>query len=247
MKSASLMAGMVSAVCMPAVAPGGASIVVPVSQDESVCSIAPEKNYAQNTNRGGLFVGSDGTGCVSRFYLQFQIPSSVEANDLVSASLWATYFDDLDRSDNGVSRIHFVAADDWSEDTITWDNQPGPTFGTPEASFDPSTAALGDVVEFDLSSIVRQELHAGDRVISLLFTASNESSDRSNRNWEYFAEREFNPDKAFNLTLQTTARVGGGTGNGGAIPVPLPPGAWPALVTLAGASAMAWRRRWRRG
>lgn len=247
----SAASAVVAALSFPSVAPGGASVVVPVAQDESVCSLFPDKNYAQNTNRGGLFVGGDGTGGVSRFYLQFKVPAFVKAADVVGASLWATYFDDLDRRDNGVSRIHFVAADNWHEQSLTWENQPGPTFGTPEATFDAAGSDVGDVVSFDVSSIVRQELGGGDRIVSFLFAASNEGSDRTNRNWEYFAEREFNPDKSFHLTVQTNARVGGGGeggggSGGGAIPVPLPAAAWPAVMTLAGIGAAGAVRRSRR-
>jgi hypothetical protein len=252
-RTAAAVAAAIASFGLPAFAVAGASVVVPVAQDESVCSFAPEKNYAANTNRGGLFVGSDGTGTgVSRFYLMFDIPASIKPDDIVGASLWATYFDDLDRRDNGVSRIHFVASDDWTEDSLTWENQPGPTFGVPEATFDARAANVGDVVKFDVSSIVKQEVSAGDRLVSFLFAASNESATRENRNWEYFAEREFNPDKAFHLTLMTTARVGGGNGGGGggggggAIPAPLPAAAWPALATLAGAAGVTLRKRLRR-
>lgn len=229
---------------------GGASVVVPVAEDESVLSFAPDKNYDGNLNRGGLFVGVDGTGTgVSRFYLKFKLPEFVAADDVASATLWATYFDDLDRNDNGTHRIHFVGADDWSEETLTWDNQPGPSFGTAEANFDAAASRVGDVVKFDVGPIVREQLAVGDRVLSLMFSAANESLGRDNRNWEYFAEREFDPSRAFNLTLTTTARVGGGGGGsgGGPIAVPLPPAAWPAAITLAGAATVALRKRIRRG
>lgn len=229
---------------VPGVAFGGASLVIPVSADESVCSIAPDRNYALNTNRGGLFVGSDGVG-IARFYLRFDIPDFIKASSIVSASLVATYFDDLDRADNGLIRVHFVADDTWTEEEITWDNQPGPSFGTPEATFDASKARVGDTVRLDVSGIVGEQVAAGDRAISFMFAAANEGANSDNRNWEYFAEREFDPDKSFRLSLQTTARVG--TGGGDAVPVPLPPAAWPAVITLAGAGAVALRRRLRRG
>lgn len=225
---------------------GGVSLVLPVAEDESVLSFAPDKNYDGNLNRGGLFVGADGTGTgVSRFYLKFNVPEFVEPDDVQSATLWATYLDDLDRSDNGLHRIHFVGADDWSEDAITWDNQPGPSFGTPEATFDSGASKPGDLLTFDVGNIVREQLKLGDRVISFMFSAANESAGRDNRNWEYFAEREFDPNRAFHLTLATAGRVGGGNG-GGPIAVPLPPAAWPAAITLAGAGAVALRRRLRR-
>lgn len=221
----------------------GASIIVPVSQDESVISGFADKNYADNTNRGGLFVGCDGTTGVARFYLQFELPTYLRPEQLEQATLSAVYQDDLDRTNNGVHRIHFVASDDWREDTITWANQPGPTYGSAEALFDSGSAKLGEPARWDLTQLVRGEL-AGDNTLSLMFAASNESIDRTNRNWEYFAEREFDPNHSFKLTLSTSARVGGGMG---AVPVPLPPAAWPALFTLAGVTvAPSIRRIWKR-
>lgn len=217
----------------------GPSLILPTVADESVVSGSAEKNYGENLNRGGLFVGNDGTGMgISRFYLKFELPKEIKPSQVTSASLWATYLDDLDREDNGVHRIHFVAADDWREDTINWTNQPGPTFGSPQATFDSSKIEPGAKVQFDVSDLVKTEL-AGDRTLSLMFAAANESTDRSNRNWEYFPEREFDQAKAFHLTIAT----GRGVGDGGPVAVPLPPAVWPALATLAVAGFSSRIRR----
>lgn len=217
----------------------GPSLILPTVADESVVSGSPEKNYGDNLNRGGLFVGNDGTGMgISRFYVKFELPEGMKPADVASASLWATYLDDLDRDDNGVHRIHFVAADDWQEETINWTNQPGPTFGSSEATFDSSKATPGDNVKFDVSDLVKKEL-SGDRTLSLMFAASNESTDRSNRNWEYFPEREFDQAKAFHLTINSSR----GVGDGGPVAVPLPPAVWPAMATLIAAGFSSKLRR----
>jgi hypothetical protein len=218
---------------------GGASIVVPVAQDESVNSGFADKNYADNTNRGGLFVGCDGTTGVARFYLQFVLPDFIRHDQIEKATLSAVYQDDLDRENNGVHRIHFVAADDWKEDTITWANQPGPTYGSAEALFDSASAKLGETEKWDVTDLAKAEIK-GDGKLSLMFAASNESLERSNRNWEYFAENEFDPTNAFKLTLATNTRVGGG---GGPVAVPLPAAVVPALMTFAGATLIPTARR----
>jgi hypothetical protein len=217
----------------------GPSLILPTVADESVVSGSAEKNYGENLNRGGLFVGNDGTGMgISRFYLKFELPKGIEPSQVASARLWATYLDDLDRDDNGVHRIHFVAADDWQENTINWINQPGPTFGSPEATFDSSKTEPGTEVQFDVSDLVKTEL-AGDRMLSLMFAAANESTDRSNRNWEYFPEREFDQAKSFHLTIAT----GKGVGDGGPVAVPLPTAVWSAMATLAVAGFSSKLRR----
>lgn len=226
-------------------AQGGASIIVPAAEDESVNGGFVDKNYADNLNRGGLFVGSDGTGAgPARFYLKFNLPDFIDAGELASATLSGVYCDDLDRKVNGTHRIHFVGADDWSEDTITWANQPGPTFGSPEARFDASTATPGTAQKWNLTEVVRGELK-GDGILSLMFAAENEGTDRSNTNWEYFAEREFDPTRAFSLTLATTTGVSTG-GPTGPVAVPLPPAAWPALITLGGTALVMVRKRLKR-
>jgi hypothetical protein len=219
----------------------GPTVVVPVSADESVNSGFADKNYADNTNRGGLFVGSDGTGVgVARFYLKFDLPR-IDAADLTQAILTAAYVDDLDRADNGVHRIHFVAADDWREETITWANQPGPTFGSAEATFDAGACDVGEIVNWDVTDVVRGELK-GDQLLSLMFAATNESAERSNRNWEYFAEREFDPGRAFKLVLSSGRNVSS-SGGGTPAAVPLPPAVWPAAATFAGAAITVARKR----
>lgn len=218
----------------------GPSLVLPVSEDESVYSGLPEKNYSQNNNRGGLFVGADGTEAgVARFYLKFALPALLKPELLESATLTAVYNDDLDRQDNGLHRIHFVAADDWSEKTITWANQPGTTFGTPEAMFNAASAQPGTTLRWDMTEITRSQLKQDD-MLSLAFVATNESLDVNNHNWEYFAEREVDPSRSFHLTLATSSRVGGGTDP---LPtaVPLPPAFIPAALTLG--SALAYRYR----
>jgi len=226
----------------PSIALGGATVIVPVAEDESVLSSSPDKNYSDNMNRGGLFVGSDGTDCISRFYLKFHLPSDLAAKQIASATLLATYLDDFDREDNGVHRIHYVASDDWSEKSITWDNQPGPTFGTPEATFDAAAFVPGKEVKWDLTEVVKRELEM-DRTLSLMFAAGNEGTGRANRNWEYFPEHELDPAGAFRLSLVTTLSVGSG---GGPVPVPLPPAVWPAAITLAGAVGLMAQRRIKR-
>ncbi|HRK29617.1 MAG TPA: DNRLRE domain-containing protein [Tepidisphaeraceae bacterium] len=223
------------------IADAGVSMVVPVSQDESVVSGFAEKNYDDNTNRGGLFVGSDGTNDIARFYLMFDFPETLKTAKIESAVLSAVYEDDLDRDDNGLHRIHFVSVDDWSEKTINWINQPGPAYGSPDALFDSASAKLGETARWDLTELVQSEA-AGDGKLSLMFAAANESADRNNRNWEYFAEQEFNPAHAFRITVNATST---GTG-GGVVPVPLPGAVLPAVLTSAGAAATAGIRRIRK-
>lgn len=238
-------ASMFLSIGLARIALGGASVIVPVAEDESVNGGFPDKNYAGNTNRGGLFVGCDGTGAgPARFYLKFNLPEFLDPAKVVSATLSAIHQDDLDSANNGMHRIHFVASDTWHEDTITWANQPGPTFGSPEASFDSGKLAIGETGRWDLTDLVRNEMK-GDDTLSLMFAAGNESIDRTNRNWEYFAEHEFDPTRSFRLTLATSASVGGGT-TGGPVAVPLPPAAWPAMATLLGAGLLAMKKRVRR-
>jgi hypothetical protein len=188
------------------VQPPQSTVVVPVVEDESVYLKASNPNYNLNGSsiRGGLFSGVDGglTPSPARFYLKFQLPTYVPGTKITSATLTGYYNDDYNPTDDGTHGIYFVADDSWSESTITWNNQPGQAYGLSEAGFDAAKADVGTFVSWDITNIVNQE-YQGDGTLSLLFHANNEGVYPENQNWEYFAEKEFDSTKAFQIKLTT--------------------------------------------
>jgi hypothetical protein len=196
------------------------TVIVPVAEDESVISGAPDKNYDDNYLRGGLYAGVDGgLSGPSRFYLKFDLPAYDDSLVLKKATLIGHHADDFDPANNGTDAIFFVAGDDWSEKTLDWSNQPGHAYGSPEAMVDMNNAPVGKDIKVDLTNTVRSQFQ-GDGVLSLMFQASNESVDPTNTNWEYFTEKEADPANAFRLELQLTSSQPSHAA------VPLPPGVW---------------------
>jgi len=182
------------------------TLTVPVAEDESVYAQEGNPNYNLDGSSygGGLFTGVDGgdTASPARFYLKFDLPEFVPGTQVTSATLTGYYNDDYDPLDDGTHGIYFVASDNWSESTITWENQPGQAYGVPEASLDTAKVTVGNFINWDITNIVNQE-YQGDGVLSLLFHANAEGLVATNRNWEYFAEKEFDSAKAFRLKLTT--------------------------------------------
>jgi hypothetical protein len=186
-----------------------ATFTVPVLEDESVYlkQGKPNFNLDGSTKSGGLFTGVDGsqTASAARFYLKFALPAYVPETQVTSAILTGYYNDDYNQADDGTHGIYFVASDSWSEATLTWNNQPAQAYGLPEATFSAVDATVGSFVSWDITRIVDQE-YRGDRQLSLLFHAENEGLTQRNNNWEYFAEREFDPGKAFRIELTTASK-----------------------------------------
>jgi hypothetical protein len=214
------------------------TITVPVTEDESVNSGLPDKSYDGNSFRGGLYSGVDGgLSGAARFYLKFDLPAFDRNLALSHAELHGFYVDDFDPADAGDHDLYFVGSDAWSQQTLTWANQPGHTFGTPEADFLATFATPGTWQAWDVTRVARQE-YAGDGVLSLMMQASNESITPENRDWEYFVEREFDPDRSFRLELTLDALTPPPpTG------VPLPLAAWSGAVTVGGLALASLRRR----
>lgn len=185
---------------------GQITYTFPVVDDESVYlrQSDPDYNLNLNTFRGGLYTGVDGAISQSpaRFYVKFPLPALVPGTKVVSAKLIGYYNEDYDANDDDYHGIYYVGSDSWTESTITWDNQPGQFFGISEASFNAATATVGSFISWDVTPIVNQVYEGDpDRLISFLFHASRESTTSTNRNWEYFAEKDYAPTKAFRIEL----------------------------------------------
>lgn len=191
-----------------------ATMTIPVSEDESVVLPCCNQDYNINNSsyRGGLFTGVDGGSSDSPayFYLKFNLPTYVAETQVTSAILTGYYNDDYNQADDRNHGIYLVPgyADDWwSESTITWYGQPYNYQYDRDfeliANFNAAEATVGTYVNWDITSVVDQE-YQGDGVLNLLFRPDDESLVLTNKNWEYFAEKEFDSEKAFRLEINTT-------------------------------------------
>lgn len=197
-----------------------ATLTLPVLDDESVVLPCGGCDYNINNSsfRGGLFSGVDAgiSNSPAYFYLKFQLPTYVAQTQVTSAVLTGYYNDDYDEENDGSHGIYLVPGydvvpgiyDGWSESTLTWDNQPFNYQYFRDykriANFNAAQAKVGTFVSWDITLAVNSE-YQGDGVLSLLFRPDNDVLERTNRNWEYFAEKEFDSTKAFRLEVTIAA------------------------------------------
>jgi hypothetical protein len=107
------------------VAPAAAvAVPIPVLEDASVISDAPDANQNANTFSGGLFTGTAGFPEIGRFYLKFSLPVFVPGTQVGAATLSGVYTSDLFDATDALHGIFLVTDDSWSELTLTWNNQP---------------------------------------------------------------------------------------------------------------------------
>ncbi|MGQ9732273.1 MAG: DNRLRE domain-containing protein [Candidatus Zipacnadales bacterium] len=169
------------------------ALLVSVAADESVCNQNyGNQNWSTNTQYGGLFTGVDGAAGDSpaRFYLKFNLPTYSPYTYISQATLYGYYTHDHSSDYDKTHHFYKAASDDWSEISITWNNQPG-WIGDAIACFNATDQGPPSWLSWDITSIVDSE-YKGDGTLSLMCKADDESLVSSNHNWEYFAEREWN-------------------------------------------------------
>jgi len=182
------------------------AVVVPVAQD---CSVIGQDYASQNLNgntfNGGLFSGVDGLAGndnPSRFYLKFNLPAYTPGTIVSSATLTGFYNADWSAADDRTHSLYLAANDSWTETSITWNTQPGPT-GSALGVFNAAVSTPSNFLSWTITGAANGE-YLGDGVLSVMFRADDESLVGSNNNWEYFASKEYDPTLAFRLTLEIT-------------------------------------------
>jgi hypothetical protein len=135
-------------------------------------------------------------------------------------------------STDSFHQVYFVPNDAWDETTVTWNTAPAHG-GATAGGTDIGGSAPGDEVRFDVTADAVREA-GGDGILSLGFA----TIDGRSQDLEFFASREFDPDRAFRLETSGDA----------AVAVPLPPASFPALALMGVGLASWWMRpRWLRG
>ncbi len=148
--------------------------VVAASADTSVLiSGSTTGTYNQNG-----FAGSDGTGAVSRDYLQFSLP--IVADTYVSsAKLLIAYGSSFNTASFPLSI--YTTTNAWTPATITWDDQPGP--GTALATLNPITN--NTTFPIDITNYVNAN-YIQDGIVSVIVGATNEYFVSGSPNsWRY--------------------------------------------------------------
>jgi hypothetical protein len=179
-----------------------------VSADATVAGGAvADVNFGSEEFAGGLLSGMDGSRIFGpyRFYLLFALPAFAPGTQITSATLRGWYNADWDTFDDRTHSL-YQAPTTWSESTITWNNQPGPSSGV-LGVFNASSSLPGTLQFWNLTTAVNGAYLAHDAFFSLMFRADDEGVGvvPFNNNLEYFASREYlGGTRGFILDVQVT-------------------------------------------
>jgi hypothetical protein len=149
-----------------------------------------------------LQIRETGAGQSRRSFLKFDLSS---ISGIVSEATFRVYVIDEPPSFNIQNEVHYVSDDSWSENTITWNNQP---------AIDTSVSLndlpiFGEWLEVDVTALVNSVI-LDDGVLSLRLSGAPAASDFPPYD---FASREYNAtDRDPQIVYKTT---------GGALPVTL--------------------------
>jgi hypothetical protein len=152
---------------------------IPPSDDAHVTERHPDTNYGDKTS---LQLRSGAKGLKNeRIFLKFDLSALPAGATILEARLylyswWGRV--DLDAQSRGVEN------DDWSEDTITWNNQP--SYGGVLDTVTLTREARNNWSSWDVTSFVENEF-TGDRVASFCLRAAVEDA----KGWYRFRSREY--------------------------------------------------------
>ena len=129
-----------------------------------------------NQNVGGktnsLIIKKDGAGYNREVYLKFDL-SSIDPSEYQKYILQLA----VSNSNTSISQtrwnIGYVASDNWSEETITWNNRPV----TQSIFKTVAPAVAGSKLTVDITDLVLNEINKGNRVLSLHLNATERGSD----------------------------------------------------------------------
>lgn len=147
-----------------------ATLIIPVWKNEQVFNASPDTNHHGIINLGGLWVGIDGNGDITRSFVSFDLSHLPAEIAFISARLHAFMSGDFPTADGNDTAIgvYHCAEDTWDETLITWNNQPV-TSVSPTDVIDnpgsPGTFILNTWYSWDVTSDVRTAL-AGDKLLT---------------------------------------------------------------------------------
>jgi len=190
---------------IPAAEDEGLQVIIPIYQDETVENDTPDGNRDGDEFLGGLFVGLESNeGILGRSFLQFDLISYPANLGYQSAYLYvhlnAEYLS-WDDQDAPIG-VYYCANDSWTDDTITWNNQP--TFsGSPTDVIDspasPDMFDPGGWYVWDVTSDVNTAF-AGDRILTEVLKITDEDTPSSC--WKYFTEYEHSAVNSSYIALE---------------------------------------------
>ena len=144
-------------------------IELPASQDAYVYDQQPATNFNDQNLQAGFFTSN--TQNEKRIFIEFDLPDEmIGSSDVMEAilSLWCS-------SAVGPGEDDYLAnsaSNSWSENTITWNNQPGHSNDDESAE-----AVTGQWIEFDITYIVQEWALNDDFNNGIVITRHNNDPD----------------------------------------------------------------------
>jgi sugar lactone lactonase YvrE len=146
-------------------------VIAPSSDDAHVWSSEPDRPFPNPT---WLVSGTQSGDGVYRTFVRFPLPKHTR---VVSATLHA-HVRSVSSSGAGAQVIDFVADDGWSEQTLTWNDQPAAT-GERIATL-PNGTASWQALSFDVTDLAQRE--QADGVLSIRVAALDDVASSANWN-----------------------------------------------------------------
>ncbi len=180
------------------------TLLVPIFADEAVAETYPDDNFFSNNVGGGLWVGHETIDGVSRSWLMFNMSYIPKEIGFVRATLMVYLNSEWNPTYDVPIGVHYAENDSWTEQSITWNNQPDfngnplDIIATPDS---PDMFVSGNWYEWDVTSAVLATFQT-DRVLSLVMKDVNETA--SYENWKYFTDEDYDEFKASYISIEYT-------------------------------------------
>jgi hypothetical protein len=158
---------------------------IPPSHDSYVNNAAPSGNggSAPYLKIGDVFMNNPAHIC--RTYLQFNLWDYISSADEVTSATVYLYVTGEGPDPAIQIGSHFMSDDNWTETSISWNNQPGQ--GNAPAATD-TKGVTWHWTWWDVTSLVQAEAGpSGDGTLSLLMKETTEGIDN---NWALFTSKE---------------------------------------------------------
>ncbi|MGY5873430.1 MAG: DNRLRE domain-containing protein [Candidatus Thorarchaeota archaeon] len=166
-----------------AVNPDATVSVIRVSDDAFTIDANPDTNYGDFAGFGGILCGNDSTGALARIWMKFDlshIPNNVQFARATVNLFMEHYFNTADEPFG----VYYSENDTWTEDTITWNNEPeyDPTpIDVIDAPSSPNMFDYGNWYEWEITSEVIQTLDE-DGMLTLVLAQVDETLSTDSMN-----------------------------------------------------------------
>ena len=139
--------------------------------DAYVSESDPDANFGSSED---LILERSSDNTWTRAYLKFDL-SSLSFSEIVSVTL-RLYFEGFKTLvESTYVRVHLVGNDSWEEESITWNSQP--VYSSDRVEVNLYGCQINTFIEINITSLVKQNLTNGDKIISLALTFYNPNLD----------------------------------------------------------------------